>query len=145
MISQIAVIDASVVVEFLIDLGLAPIASRLFAGLVDPESDLELWAPDLLYPETASAIRKLVLRRRLPAKAGGQAIARAMRLPIRGVATALLLPEVWRLRGALTAYDACYVALARRLRCPLVTADHRLARALAGSRDRVLVLSELTA
>jgi predicted nucleic acid-binding protein len=31
--------------------------------------------------------------------------------------------------GNLTPYDACYVALARNLGCPLVTGDRRLARA----------------
>ena len=40
-----------------------------------------------------------------------------------------LLPEAWTLRANVTPYDACYVALARNLRCPLVTGDRRLARA----------------
>jgi predicted nucleic acid-binding protein len=36
---------------------------------------------------------------------------------------------VWELRGGVPAYDACYVALARALGCPLVTGDLRLTRA----------------
>ena len=40
-----------------------------------------------------------------------------------------LLPGAWTLRANVSAYDACYVALARDLRCPLVTRDLRLSRA----------------
>ncbi|HEV2895331.1 MAG TPA: type II toxin-antitoxin system VapC family toxin [Actinomycetota bacterium] len=40
-----------------------------------------------------------------------------------------LLPRAWALRANVTSYDACYVALARELRCPLVTGDLRLSRA----------------
>jgi predicted nucleic acid-binding protein len=40
-----------------------------------------------------------------------------------------LARRVWELRDNLTAYDACYVALAERLGCPLVTCDARVARA----------------
>jgi len=40
-----------------------------------------------------------------------------------------LLPRVWELRHALTAYDAVYVALAEVLDAPLLTRDRRLADA----------------
>jgi predicted nucleic acid-binding protein len=39
-----------------------------------------------------------------------------------------LLSRAWQLRANLTVCDAAYVALAEALRCPLVTADARLAR-----------------
>lgn len=39
-----------------------------------------------------------------------------------------LLPRIWQLRPALTAYDAAYVALAEVLAVPLLTCDGRLAR-----------------
>ncbi|GAB4198893.1 MAG: hypothetical protein OHK0013_08590 [Sandaracinaceae bacterium] len=42
---------------------------------------------------------------------------------------------MWALRASLTAYDACYVALAEALSCPLATLDTRLARA-SGPRCR---------
>ena len=35
----------------------------------------------------------------------------------------------WALRHNLSAYDACYVALAEALDCPLLTADARMALA----------------
>jgi predicted nucleic acid-binding protein len=47
-----------------------------------------------------------------------------LRLPITGA----LLKEAWTLRNNITARDALYVALARRLRGRLLTTDARLAR-----------------
>lgn len=138
------VIDASVAVEYLVDLGLAEPATRLFSQLVDPGANLELWAPDLIYAESTSALRKLVLRRAIPVAEGAKAIRRLVHLPIVATGTAALLPEVWRMRESVTPYDACYVALARRLRAPLVTGDARLVRAFARSRDRVCSLADLT-
>jgi predicted nucleic acid-binding protein len=37
----------------------------------------------------------------------------------------------------ITAYDACYVALALKLSVPFVTADEKLARALSGTKYQV--------
>jgi predicted nucleic acid-binding protein len=138
------VIDASVVVEYLVALKLTGEASRLFARLRDVDTQLELWAPDLIFPEVLSALRKLVWRRAIPARAGERAVEQLIRLPILASGSSALMRDVWRLRGALTPYDACYVALARRLRAPFVTADGRLARALSRRRDRVLHLSEVS-
>jgi predicted nucleic acid-binding protein len=39
------------------------------------------------------------------------------------------MERTWDLRHVLSAYDACYVALAEALSTPLVTCDARLARA----------------
>ena len=40
-----------------------------------------------------------------------------------------LLPRIWQLRANLTAYDACYAALAETLELRLLTSDHGLATA----------------
>jgi len=50
-------------------------------------------------------------------------------MPIRRYPATRLLERIWRLRGALSAYDAAYVALAEALDAPLVTTDRRLAQA----------------
>ncbi len=133
MIRGQIVIDASVVVEYLIELTLTRQASALFDVLRDPDEDLDLWAPDLIYAEVASAIRKLVRLKSIPAAAGGRCIERLARLPITTTGTASLIADTWPLRDRFTTYDATYVCLATRLGCRLVTADQKLARA-AGAR-----------
>ena len=48
-----------------------------------------------------------------------------------------LAREVWRLRDALTAYDAAYLALARALDAQVLTTDRGLAAAARGDRRLV--------
>ncbi len=50
-----------------------------------------------------------------------------------------LLNRIWTLRDSLTAYDACYVALAEALDADLWTRDERLAKA-RGPRCRIILL-----
>ena len=142
MISGVAVVDASVVVEYLVELQLEAQATRFFAGLV-AEPALELWAPDLVYPEAVSALRKLVQRRAITVDAGTRAVERLIRLPLIATGTGGLMAEAWALRRSVTPYDACYLALAARLRAPFVTADARLARGQRGRTGRVLFLGDL--
>jgi predicted nucleic acid-binding protein len=137
------VIDASVVVEYLVALRFTEQARWLFARLLDTESVIELWAPDLIFPEIASGLRKLVSRRVIEARAGARAIDQLTRLPISAASSSGLMREVWRARGSFTVYDACYVILARRLGAPFVTADARLARALTGRPVRARLLNEI--
>jgi predicted nucleic acid-binding protein len=132
MIPGVLVVDASVVVEYLVELTLTREAKRLFDMLREPEG-MEFWAPDLIYPESVSALRKLVRSKAIPAAAGARAVDRLGRMPIAAVGTAALMPEVWKLRHTVTPYDACYVALARRLDAQFVTADQHLARALSAA------------
>jgi predicted nucleic acid-binding protein len=137
------VIDASVVVEYLVELKLTEEATRFFAGLVVPGSELELWAPDLIFPEAVSALRNLVQRRAIGAEAGAHAVARLGLLPIVATGSAGLLAAMWKFRQVVTMYDACYLALATRLRAPVVTADTRLARARPSGGPRVVFLGDL--
>jgi predicted nucleic acid-binding protein len=130
MIPQVVVVDASVVVEYLVELKLTREAKHLFNSLRETDG-IEFWAPDLLYPEAVSALRKLVGLGAIPAGAGTRAVDRLVRLPIAAAGTAALMVEAWKLRHALTPYDACYVALARRLGARFVTADQRLVRGLS--------------
>lgn len=60
-------------------------------------------------------------------------------LPLVILPVASLLRRVWSLRGNLTVYDASYVTVAETLRCPLVTADRRLANA-PGSRCPIEII-----
>lgn len=86
-------------------------------------------APDLVNAETLATFRRMVRRGELSGERAGGAVTRLAHSPLRRYRTAHLIETVWELRHNVTPYDACYVALARRLRCPLVTGDQRLTQA----------------
>jgi len=135
------VIDASAVVEYLVVLTLTDAATRLFS--IVASGQIELWAPDLLYSESASALRKLVKLGALPAAPATRAVGQLQRLPITATGTAPLMPDVWRMRAFLTPYDACYVALSNELSATFVTAERGLAAELRKRRKAVRYLGDL--
>ena len=92
-------------------------------------SEAQLVAPDVVNPEVVHSLRRLTRAGRLSDARASTAVDRLAEGTVSCVPTATLVRDCWRLRHNLSAYDACYVALARALRCPLLTADQRLARA----------------
>jgi len=118
---QAAVVDASILIELSGERGTG---MRSFLGRA------RLHAPQLVLLETTNALRRSVRsERRDPASTGDWlvSLARFPRLALHPHGA--LLTRVWSLRGHCTAYDASYVALAERLRVPLLTLDRPLARA----------------
>ena len=92
--------------------------------------DVELVAPELILPETASALVRYVRSGLAEVVEAAGALA-DLRSAVSFVSLALLYPAAFELaleRG-LSAYDACYVALAERAGAVLVTADRKLAAA----------------
>jgi len=98
-----------------------------------------LGAPELLVLEVAGALRNRVRRSEVALVDANQALTRLQRLPIIRHPLLPLLDRVWELRDNLTPYDAAYVALAERLKVPLLTADAGIARA-PGLRCKVRLL-----
>lgn len=135
------VIDASAVVEYLVDLTLTDAATRLFHRVA--EGGIELWAPDLLYAEAVSALRKLVRLGAIDTAPAGWAVEHLTELPIRATGTAALMPAAWEMREFLTPYDACYVALAGELDATFVTAERDLAMELGKRGLAARYLGEL--
>ena len=86
-------------------------------------------SPDLLRVEVVSALRRMTAAAQLTRGRAGAAIDDLLELPLSVFPTAPLLRRAWELRDTVSAYDACYIALAEALDCTLVTADARLARA----------------
>jgi predicted nucleic acid-binding protein len=84
---------------------------------------------EALDAEVVSTLRRFERTGKLPAKRAGQAVEDLLDADVRRFSTLALLPAVRALRADVTAHDACYVALARDLGCPLVTGDLRLSRA----------------
>jgi predicted nucleic acid-binding protein len=86
-------------------------------------------APDLVDVETVSVLRRSWLHGDLTDDRFRFAVDDLLALPIARFPTGALMPRAFELRANVTAYDACYVALAEALDRPLVTADERLANA----------------
>lgn len=119
--SRIA-IDASELVELLLE---TPAGRRI----TDVVAGALLVAPDIVNPEVMQSLRGLERAGKLSSERAAQAVVRLTHSPILRVPTTGLLAEAWSLRFNVSAYDACYVALARALDCPLLTADAPLRRA----------------
>ncbi|MFV0260225.1 MAG: type II toxin-antitoxin system VapC family toxin [Acidimicrobiales bacterium] len=85
--------------------------------------------PDLLRVEVTSVLRRHANSGQLTAEEAERAVGDLLTFPITVFPTAPVLGRVWELRHNLTAYEACYVALAEAIQQPLLTADHRLANA----------------
>ncbi len=131
------VIDASVAVEYLVALSLTAQAQAVFRRVVD--GDVELWAPDLIYAESVSALRRLGRLKAIRPSEAEAAVRRLVQLPLTVTGTASFMTRAWELRDTVTPYDACYVALAEGVDALLITADRRLERALARRRGAMAI------
>lgn len=114
------VVDASAVVQLLAG---DPAVIRALRGNDD------LHSVELMPFEVLNVLRRQELAGTLASAVAAELTEHLVTLPVRLVPAAPLLQEIWALRGSITAYDAAYVALARSMKCPLVTRDARLARA----------------
>lgn len=86
-------------------------------------------APDLVDVETVSVLRRRWLAGDLSDERFRGAVDDLLAMPITRFPGGPLMVRAFELRANITAYDACYVALAEALDCPLITADRRLANA----------------
>jgi predicted nucleic acid-binding protein len=119
---SLVAIDASAFVELLLRTPVGLAMEGLLAGA-------ELVAPDVINPETMQSLRGLERGGKLSAARARTAVSRLTSSDLRRVPTVGLMQDAWTLRANVSAYDACYVALARALDCPLLTKDAPLQRA----------------
>ncbi|MBY0526764.1 MAG: type II toxin-antitoxin system VapC family toxin [Gemmataceae bacterium] len=130
----VCVVDASVAAQLYIPEPLTPIATILFHQLVtDPATTLHV--PDLFFIECANIFWKCARRGGCSSAAATAAMANISALRLQRTPTFELTADAMPIAHGydLTAYDACYVALAYRLGVALVTGDQRLVNKLAGS------------
>jgi predicted nucleic acid-binding protein len=119
----VIVSDASAVAELLLA---RPRADAVRSALAPHP---ELHVPEHFHVEVLSVLRRYSIRRELGERRAAIALAaledlRTVRYPVMEMADI-----VWDLRAGLTAYDAAYLALARRLDVRLITLDRGLAAA----------------
>ncbi len=116
------VIDASAVVELLMASELAKVVEQAIRGV-------RLIAPDSINPEVLQSIRGIERSGEIDRTRGGEMVDDFLDMTLARMPTVGLLEDAWSLRANVSAYDACYVALARELKAELITADRRLANA----------------
>lgn len=97
------------------------------ARALDPSERLH--APHLLDIEVTQVLRRLVQRKELTLARAEQAFEDLSAIVAERHEHRSLVPRIWQLRDALSAYDACYVALSEALDAPLLTCDAKLAGA----------------
>src|SRR5215204_3029905 len=134
------VVDASALTELVLGRPAGDVVGEHFAG-----HGFALHAPHLVDVEVLSALRRLVACGEATAERAGEAIADLLDLPIERYPHDGLVPRIWELRENFSAYDASYVALAEGVAdepVPLLTADPRLARAVADHADLPVVLAD---
>ncbi|HEY2048854.1 MAG TPA: type II toxin-antitoxin system VapC family toxin [Caulobacteraceae bacterium] len=133
------VVDASVAAKLYFREPGSEVASRLL------KSDWTLIAPDLLFIEVASVAAKRV-RRELSAPADAAFATRSVRALIdKATPTAELSDRALEiaLMTSISAYDGCYLALAEKSGCQVLTADALLAqRATDGGLGALVMLLE---
>jgi predicted nucleic acid-binding protein len=126
------VVDASVGIKLFLVEPYSEQAHWLFDSLA-AEPPAILYVPDLFFIECANILWKYSRRFGRSLEDSQADLADLGRLALRVVSTADLMEDALTLAAqtGLTAYDACYAALARRLTLPLVTADEPLAKAVS--------------
>lgn len=129
------VADASAALELLLARPRAAAVRDALAG------HAELHVPEHFHVEVLSVLRRYSLRGELTERRAAVALSalaelRAIRYPV-----IELTDAIWELRANLTAYDAAYLALARRLGAALLTLDGGLAGAAHGAGVRVPALA----
>jgi predicted nucleic acid-binding protein len=118
------VLDASAMVDWLLQ---TPAGQRIEQRIYARNETLH--SVHLLDVEFTQVLRRLVRERTLIPTRAEEAMEDLMALRITRYAPVLLLSRIWRLRNNMTAYDAAYIALAEKLKAPLITRDQKIAAA----------------
>jgi len=126
-----AVIDASVGIKLFINEPFSEIAHALFEKLADV-TPAEFFVPDLFYFECTNILLKYMRRFGRSLEDSRADLADLNLLAIKSTPTADLMEDALVLANEknLTAYDACYAVLAKRMDIVLITADEPMVKAI---------------
>jgi predicted nucleic acid-binding protein len=115
----------------------AALQACLSSAGFEPLGREQLVAPPLLWSEATSVLHEMLWRREISPDLAATARRRLRQSPLKRRSPAGLLDAAWDTAeelGWAKTYDAEYVALARILRCSLLTIDERL----RGTASRVV-------
>ncbi len=136
------VIDASVLIKFYVPEILSDRAERLLAKVGN--KDIDLLAPDLIYPEAGNILWKKQRLKELTHSEAEEITDAILSLPLMIEASKSLLPLAVDIAIAcgITVYDASYLSLAKVYETTLITADRKLVDILAKTdlKDSVIWL-----
>jgi predicted nucleic acid-binding protein len=118
----VTVLDASAAVEALAVRG--PLGDAVRNRL---RAERAIDVPAHFLAEVYSGLRGLWLGGHIDDRAATTARRRVSAFRMRAHPFRLYTERIWELRNNATVYDAWYLAMAERLRAPLVTIDHKLA------------------
>ena len=121
------VVDATIAIEI-----------ALAGGRLGPLDGHDLVAPALVLSESTSVLREMAFRGEIPPEMANSALEALLAVRIEILAPAGHVRAALSTatsRGWAKTYDAEYVAVAQRERCPLVTLDARLRRGAAAVVD----------
>lgn len=126
-----AVIDASVGIKLFINEPFSDIAHALFEKLTE-DPPAEFFVPDLFYIECTNILLKYMRRFGRSLEDSRADLADLNFLAIKSTPTADLMEDALVLANEknLTAYDACYAVLAKRMDIALITADEPMVKAI---------------
>jgi len=128
------ILDASVAAKWFLPANREPLAEESLSILDGySQGEVQLFVPDLFWPEFGNILWKAVRLGRISIKSAEEAIGSMLDLRIPTSPSSPLLPEAFSIAVHFerSVYDAVYVALAVTSNRLLVTADERLANALA--------------
>ena len=139
------VLDASVGIKLFIPEDYSTQAEALFSPLAGGPRT-EMVVPDLFYAECANILWKHVRRFGYSGSDSRKDIIELKSLDLKVVSTAFLMPRALDLavKWEITAYDACYLALAEELKAPLITADLKLLKRLKGGQVSLKWIGDLS-
>jgi predicted nucleic acid-binding protein len=120
------VIDSSVYMKHLIPDPLSDQVDDLLACIVQPGT--ELFVPDLFYIECTNVLWKYIRAGQYNIADLSDDLMELQSLPFQAVCTSDLMIDAINIAvvQSITAYDACYVALAHQVSAPLLTLDIKL-------------------
>jgi predicted nucleic acid-binding protein len=128
------VLDASVAAKWFLSAKDERLTEQALA-LLDRyrQSEVDFIIPDLFWAEIASAFRKAIRLGRFDLSSAQEALNYLAKCGLPAYSTATLLDRAFQIAIAFdrSVYDSLYVALAAQTNSQLITADERLANALA--------------
>jgi predicted nucleic acid-binding protein len=129
----ICVIDANIVLKLYHRQPGSEQADALFA-LLESSAPAQFYVPDLFYAECTNVFAQYARLTGYSAKEAQEDMTELRALVLHVVPTEDLAAQALEiaLKQRVSGYDACYVALAQRIKAPLITADEKLVRSLAG-------------